>query len=127
MTIRSTPTPLRVVMLAAAGLLLASCSGEPSASDIEGAMKQAIDAQMKQAAGLAAGIGGGNEAANRMMKEMAIEISDFDKIGCTADGEKTYRCDVRYSVSGGPMKVPPRPLAGTVRLASTDDGWVVLP
>lgn len=126
MTIRTTRALSRALPLALAGLLLASCSGEPSASDIEGAMTRAIEAQIKQAAGLAAGIGGSSEAASAMMEKMAVKISDFDKIGCTADGEKAYRCDVRYTVSGGPLNAAPRELAGTVRMVNTDDGWVAM-
>ncbi len=116
----------RAVPLLVAGLALAACSrGEPSASDIEAALTQAIDAQMNQATALASGIAGG-QSASRIAQDMAIHITDVDKIGCAADGEKAYRCDVRFKVSGGPLKMPPRELAQTIRLASTDNGWTIL-
>ncbi len=120
------PTLCRVAPILVAGFVLVSCSGEPSASDIEAAINKAVDQQMKQAQSIAAGIGGNNATTNRMIEEMAISITDFDKIGCTADGEKAYRCDVRFKVSGGPLKEPPREVAQTVRVLDTDDGWVLM-
>lgn len=98
-------------------LTLAGCGGAPS----EGQIKAAIEAQLQQQQKAVAGMLGA--AAGTIPKDMLPEVTNVRKIGCTADGEKAYRCDVELEMKlrGNVTKTPPRP----VRLVKGSDGWAV--
>ena len=66
-------------------------------------------------------MGGGMFGAD-MVKNMIPEIRGIQKIGCKADGEKAWRCDVEMEVSqGGTTQKTP----ANMRFVKTSDGWAV--
>lgn len=72
-------------------MILVACSGEPSSGDIktivDKEVKPALEMQMKMMSNLGAAFGGGT-------KSTPSTLDDVKKIGCKADGEKAYKCDI---------------------------------
>ena len=104
--------------LAAASIMLAACSGEPSSADVKAAFEQAI-AQVNRAT---QAIAGSSDSARKMLQ---TTLYDAKKIACKkADGYPGYRCDVEIDIES--------PLIGrtkqvdSVRLVKGDKGWQVM-
>lgn len=105
----------RTIILPATAILLlvlGGCSSEPSADDIEKALK----ANTEQAVQKAKSLG--------MENMFNITLHAVKKLGCSpAQGEAGYNCDVEMDAT--------LPLAGRtknvakVRLVKGSDGWVV--
>jgi hypothetical protein len=89
-------------------LLLAAC--EPSAGDIEAALKKSV----APASGLVGGLLGG---------DAKIEIRDVRKLGCDKASAAGYRCDVEW-VSQAPI-VGERKHLETLTLIEASDGWTI--
>lgn len=115
----------RIATLFGTAVLLASCSGEPSASDISKALNSLIQQEQEQmkslTAGLSAGLPGG---ANPLKDMMSIEVTDLEKIGCKEGGEKAYVCDVRYTIKGGMFGDNGRSMANPIRMLNSSSGWI---
>jgi hypothetical protein len=120
-----TPIPAgRIVMLCGTALLLASCSGEPSASDISKALNGAIEAEQNQMKSLTAGLTAGlPSGASPVSEMMSIKVTDLEKIGCKESGEKAYVCDVRYTMKGGLFGDEGRAITTPIRMVKASDGW----
>lgn len=121
---RKMRTSLRVLVPGALAILLASCSGEPSESDIANALQKAMKAEREQLEALGAGLMG-KSAPNPMSDMLDIRIADVEKIGCQESGKNAYTCDVRYKVSGGLAGSAGRSMSAPVRMISASEGWVV--
>ncbi|MDO5898757.1 hypothetical protein [Agrobacterium sp. Azo12] len=114
----------RIVMLCGTALLLVSCSGEPSASDISKALNGAIEEEQNQMKNLTAGLSAGLPGvANPVSEMMSIQITDLEKIGCKESGEKAYVCDVRYTAKGGLFGKEGRDITTPIRMVKASDGW----
>lgn len=103
--------------VAASLFALTACSSAPSESDIT----QAVTKMMDEYNQTMANIGGGSVYTQGMVSAMKIEIKSVKKIGCKADGEKAYLCDVEVeakSASGVTKNASP------VRFVKGSDGWV---
>ncbi|MDF1609355.1 hypothetical protein PZ897_14305 [Hoeflea sp. YIM 152468] len=111
----------RTAVLCGMAVLLAACSQEPSATDINKALNRAIREEQAQLKGLAAGLIGGDNPFGDLL---AIEVTDLEKIGCKESGDKAYVCDVRYTVKGGHFGNSGRSMAMPVRILNASDGWI---
>lgn len=106
---------VKTAIVAGSFFLLTACSGEPSDSDI----KNAVTRQMQAEADAVKKFGGSQAAG--MMKDMMPDIKSVKKIGCKADGDKAYKCDVELEVTqmGNTNKgVAP------MRFVKGSDGWM---
>ena len=67
-------------------LLLVGCSGEPSGDDLRAAMEKGIESA--------------NAAVSKVSAnpKMQSKLHSLKKIGCKADGDKAYICDVQVDV-----------------------------
>lgn len=115
----------KVIVTVAFTTLLASCSSEPSASDIEGALRKQMEDEYVQAKRFAGGLGGNNADADEMMSAFEIKIADFEKIGCRPDGDKVHLCDVSFKISGGFMGKKGHEVAQPLRVARSDSRWII--
>jgi hypothetical protein len=116
----------RITTLYGLAALLASCSAEPSGSDISKALNGSIKAEQNQLKGLTAGLTAGlPSGATPLGKMMSIEVTNLEKIGCMESGEQAYVCNVRYIVKGGLFGDNGRSMAVPVRMVHASDGWVV--
>lgn len=93
--------------------LLAACSGAPSDADIKTALTKAVAEQQKMMAQISGSTGMGN-----MLK---IEYTSVKKIGCKADGESAYRCDVETIAK---TAMGEHKQTTSMRLIKGSDGWV---
>lgn len=85
-------------------LALAGCGGEPSEKDIQSAI-------MKE-----------QQATPELMKGLVPEITGVKKVGCKADGDKAYVCDLEMDAKQfGTTKKAVAP----VRFIKASDGWVI--
>lgn len=98
------------------GIALCGCSGEPSSSDVDRAVKATVDAENQQMKKLY----GGKLVTNSML----TKVNEVKKIGCsTAQGSSGFNCDVEMDVSA--------PLVGKqkrivqMRFVKSSDGWQV--
>lgn len=92
---------------------LAGCSGEPSSSEIEKAIKSSVEQSNQQAKE----IGG-----SMMSDDMLTVIYEAKKVGCaSAEGATGFNCDVELDVSapfvGRSKKVT------TIRFVKSSEGW----
>jgi hypothetical protein len=108
---------IKAVAASTVFLALAACSGEPSNSDIKEIVnkeiKPVMEMQWKMMGNVSAALGGGQ-------KSSPPTLDDIKKVGCKADGENAYRCDVELVVLAGDKKdskvVP-------LRFVKTSSGW----
>jgi len=108
--------PVKIVAALASVLALCAC-GEPSEGDIKEIVnkeiKPVLEMQWKTMNNFSAVLGGGQKAS-------PPTLDDIKKVGCKADGENAYRCDVELVVLTGDKKdskvVP-------MRLIKTSSGW----
>ncbi len=115
----------RIASLYGISALLASCSAEPSATDISKALNSMIQAEQRQlkgmTAGLAAGLPGGKDPFSEML---SIKVTELEKIGCSENGEKAYICDVRYTANGSMFGKEGRAVVTQLRMVNASDGWI---
>ena len=111
-----TRTGLLATTAALTALLLTGCGGAPSEADMKSALERQTQAQVESAGKLFGNTGAG------VMKDMLPEINSLKKIGCQADGDKDYRCDVELEVTqfGITNKAPVN-----LRFVKASDGWSV--
>jgi len=91
-----------ILLLAFNACILVGCGGEPSQHDIETAVA-------KQQQGIP-----------KEMQDLIPQVKNVKKVGCKADGDKAYICDVEMEVSqlGKTQKG-----VGPVRFIKASDGW----
>ena len=97
----------KVVAIVAGALLLTAC-GEPSEGDLRAAFEKQIAESNKMAQGLGV--------------KMESKLHSLKKVGCKADGDNAYRCDVEVD-----MEVPlvgRKKVVAPVRFVKGSDGWV---
>lgn len=113
----NTPRTLAVAATLLATVWLAGCGGAPSESDMKAALERQTQAQVDGASRLFGHTGAG------VMKDVLPEILSLKKIGCQADGEKAYRCDVELEVRqfGMTNKSPTN-----LRFVQGSEGWTVV-
>jgi outer membrane murein-binding lipoprotein Lpp len=105
---------LIVSAFSVATLALTGCSGEPSSSDIEKAVKANIDQVNKQM----------QEMGGPLGNKMQTEVHEIKKIGCAkAEDNAGYNCDVEMDMTA-PM-IGRNKSVGKLRLVKGSDGWVV--
>ncbi|EPE7955637.1 MULTISPECIES: cell wall-binding protein [Enterobacteriaceae] len=68
--------------------LLTACSSEPSEKDIYSALS----------------------------KWMGSQLTSVNKVDCTKESDKSYKCNVVLNISGSKQ-------AASIKLLKTDDGW----
>lgn len=101
----------RHVLLAAGAALLAACSGEPSANDIEKAVSSNAaqgSAQMEQ-------------LSRGSSRSFMPEVHSVKKLGCRQETEAAYFCDIELDMTspqGVRGKVPT-----SMRFIKGSDGW----
>lgn len=94
---------IKLLLVVAASLTLTACGGEPSQGDIDAAIKKEQLAMPK------------------LMEGLVPVVKNVKKIGCKADGEKAYICDVELEVEQlGKTNKGIAP----VRFVKGSDGWV---
>ena len=71
---------IKLLLVGMASLTLTACGGEPSQGDIDAAIKKEQLAMPK------------------LMEGLVPVVKNVKKIGCKADGEKAYICDVELEV-----------------------------
>jgi hypothetical protein len=100
----------RLLLITASAAALTACGGAPSESDIKDALQKQTDQALKKMGSLA-----------KMAGVDDTKIQDVEKIGCDADGDNAYRCDVKVTVtvSGREATETSRP-----RFVKTSNGWV---
>ena len=89
-------------------LLLSACSGEPS----EGDMRAAVEKEVVEA----------NKATAMLGADMKTKLHSFKKVGCKADGDNAYRCDVEMDMEA-PL-VGRKKVVAPMRFVKGSDGWV---
>ena len=105
-----------LVLAPVAALMMTACSNEPSSSD----MKTALESDLKQMLQMQANMTNAFTGRGNSASATGPKLEDIRKIGCKADGEKAYRCDVEIvTVSGGEKKSNVVP----ARFVKTSSGW----
>lgn len=110
-----TSKPFQTFFATGALLLLAACGGEPSEADIKTAFEKQTSANAKAMEQM-----GGKQAAG-MIKGLLPEVKSIKKIGCKADGENAYKCDVEMEVTQ--MGTTNKGIA-PIRFVKGSDGWM---
>lgn len=103
---------------ALAVLLLAACSGEPSEPEIQAAFDRRGEQQaqaLKSMLGTQLGT-----VAGKLFGEP--QVRNVRKIGCKADGEQAYRCDLEFEVQA--MGQDTKQVAA-MRFVKASEGWVL--
>ncbi|EAA7620807.1 cell wall-binding protein [Salmonella enterica] len=77
-----------VLTLILTTFLLTACSSEPSEKDIYSALS----------------------------KWMGSQLTSINKVDCTKESDKSYKCNVVLDISGSKQ-------AASIKLLKTDDGW----
>lgn len=98
----------------AACALLTACDGEPSESDMKGAVGQTFGGVNKELASMAKLVG----------KDLSTKIKSFKKLACAKpEGKPGYACDFEMTVDGplGESKEK-----GSARFVKGDKGWTVM-
>ena len=68
------------------------------------------------------------EVKSLVQKEMArsfggmVKVTDVKKLGCKADGDAAYKCDVEVQLASGEKKDT---TAGPMRFIKTSAGWTL--
>ena len=107
----------RVTVLAlafAACTALTACGGEPSESDLKGAVEQTFGGVNKELAGMAKLVG----------KDLSTTIKSFKKLACAKpEGKPGYACDFEMTVDG-PLGESSQ--KASARFVKGDKGWTVM-
>lgn len=106
---------IKICILLSTSFMLTACGGEPSERDIRGAVDRQLQSDIKSLEQM------GGKQASEMTKGLLPEIMSLKKIGCKADGEKAYKCDVELETKQMGML---NKSATSVRLLHGSDGWI---
>jgi len=98
-----------LVLALAASALLAACGGAPSEVDVRAALQKQVDTGRQQAEQFA----GKNSFIDQQAAEQKKAIAEVKLIGCKADGDKAYVCDIEGKAG-----------AGRLRMLKGSDGWL---
>lgn len=79
---------ISIVTIFLTAFLLTACSSEPSEKDIYSALS----------------------------KWMGSQLTSVNKVDCTKESDKSYKCNVVMDISGSKQ-------AASIKLLKTDDGW----
>lgn len=108
----------KVIILSITFLLsfaLTGCSGEPSISDIEKAIKATVDQATQQAKS----VGG-----SMISDDMLPKVYEVKKLGCAAAQDASgYNCDVEVD-SSAPF-IGRNKRVSKIRFVKGSDGWVI--
>ncbi|NIF52612.1 hypothetical protein [Burkholderia sp. Ax-1724] len=100
---------IAVVLALATSALLSACSGSPSEDDVRAALEKQVDVGRQQAEQIA----GKNSFVDQQVAEQKKAVADVKLIGCKADGDKAYVCDIQGKVG-----------AARIRMLKGSDGWL---
>lgn len=95
---------IKVILAISLTSILAGCSSEPSEKEIEAAIAK------EQA------------ATPELVKGLVPEVANVKKVGCKADGDKAFICDLEMDVKQ--LGVTNKAVA-PVRFVKASDGWAV--
>lgn len=112
------PSRLAPVCAVLATLLLGACSGEPSEPDIQAAFQRRSEQQSRALESML-----GTQVASvagQLFGEP--EVRKARKIGCKADGDQAYHCDVELEVQ---VRGQARTQIRQVRFVKGSEGWVI--
>ena len=104
-------------------IFLTACSSEPSASDIDSAVRKSTDDANKAAIEMATAFAGAKAVESMKDAIPQLKICSAKKVGCKEDGTNAYKCDVEYDAE--------QPLMGRVqtivpmRFVKGSNGWAV--
>ncbi len=93
-----------ILIAVAFGTLLAGCSSEPSEKDIQAAITK------------------DQQATPDMVKGIIPEVTSAKKVGCKADGEKAYLCDLEMEIKQMGMT---NKVVAPIRFVKVSDGWAM--
>ncbi|MBI3443939.1 MAG: hypothetical protein HY055_00865 [Magnetospirillum sp.] len=94
--------------------LLVACGGEPSESDMKGAVEQTYGGMNKELDGVGKLIG----------KDLTTKVKTFKKLACAeAKGSPGYTCDFEMTVDG-PLGAQTQKASG--RFVKGDKAWTVM-
>lgn len=103
-----------LLITAAACVLLAACGGEPSESDMKGAVEKTFGGVNDELKDVGKVIG----------KDLSTKVTAFKKLACAeAKGNPGYACDFEMSVDG-PLGAQTQKASG--RFVKSDKGWTVM-
>jgi len=104
-------------------LILTGCSSEPSASDIESAVKKSVDDSNKAAVEMATAFAGAKAVESMKDAIPQAKVNSAKKVGCKEDGKDAYKCDIELDgeqpMMGRVQKIVP------MRFVKGSNGWVV--
>ncbi len=108
--------PPRLFLSLSCACMLTACSSEPSDADIRRAVERQVGAQnasMEQLLG---------KGITQAARTFTGEVKGARKIGCQADGDQAYVCDVELEIEhlGTLAKEPAR-----YRFVKGSEGWMV--
>ncbi|WP_244827118.1 hypothetical protein [Caballeronia sp. TF1N1] len=108
---QSSKRPKRLSLVAALGIstLLSACGGSPSEADVRAALSKQVDEGRAQAEQIM----GKSSFLDQRLTEQKQAVAAVKLIGCKADGEKAYLCDVEGKAG-----------ATRVRMLKGSDGWI---
>ena len=107
------PIPVLSVAFAAC-IALTACGGEPSESDLKGAVEQTFGGVNKELASMAKLVG----------KDLSTKIKSFKKLACAKpEGKPGYACDFEMTVDG-PLGESSQ--KASARFVKGDKGWTVM-
>lgn len=102
--------------------LLAACSGEPSTSDVKSLVDREIKPTLElqaQTLSLFPGMFGGAST-----KSAKAELKDVRKVGCKADGEAAFLCDIELVMQHGEST---KSQVVPLRFVKGSSGWMLAP
>ncbi|RDU99742.1 hypothetical protein [Trinickia dinghuensis] len=102
---------ISIALALAASTLLSACGGSPSESDVRAALEKQVEAGRQQAEQFA----GKNSFLEQQAAEQKKAVDEVKLIGCKADGDKAYLCDVEGKAG-----------AARVRMLKGSDGWLAV-
>ena len=114
---------IKVATAALLGVCLAGCSSEPSANDIDSAVRKSTDDANKAAIEMATAFVGAKAVESMKGAIPQLKINSAKKVGCKEDGTNAYKCDVEYDAE--------QPLIGRIqkivpmRFVKGSNGWAV--
>jgi len=106
---------MKKILALMAVLSLTACGTGPSESDMNVAVKKAVEESNKQLAAMGGSLGSAGQGMVDMLKTEAPEVK---KIGCKEDGDNAYRCDIEIISKKGKN-------ATSARFVKGSDGWMI--
>ena len=108
----------KIIVMMLISIVLVACSGEPSNGDIKEIVIKEIKPVMEMQWGMENNfsqmLGGGKG------KSTPPTLQDVKKVGCKADGENAYKCDVELVVANADKKDS---MIIPIRFVKTSTGW----